>query len=1766
MKKIHAKILSLFYCSVIILSLISVKVAPIGGLPPQVDVFLLPTNADISPGNPATVEVTYTNIGDTDYELELYVYDNGSLFDSPRPQFRYNGKTFTTTPDQRRIFESFYLQVGESKTVTLIFTVTSDMENGTYKLHIGGQILDQSNVVNFDEKAFWLNMTGGVPPPTETPKESPRARIDVLSSTGELQGEFEEGDSVIFDGSKSYDPDGGSLTFSWTSNIDGFLSNQSYFITQTLSIGEHIIMLTVTDDEGDTDTATAQITIKEENLPPVADAGPDLTVNVNEVFTLDASNSYDPDGTIVSYSWIFGPYPYSVKGGKAVTHSYSAAGEYTVTLSVTDDDKAKSEDTIVITVIGIEPQISILTDTIPNTLTIGKEYEFTIKVKAENGTIENLQATLRTDPAHIEVLTDTTIRCGNLYSDDEFVFSWKVSPTEKGSIEIEIVFTGDNISEKKIKRSVVISIQEYQDLANKTQRDPQFELVKVVIIDDYPAHESDSLLRYKEIRYVLTTEFLQKTNRFVLSFHGDGKSDWKVKVIKIFGNKDSPAENIQWIATPAKEITGLSGSYEFDFTIERPSIVIVVVQRSGDLLGDGTYNIYFQDDYEESDFDKNIEDMANQFGGQFAQNIAFAAELYEFLNKNLPAIIQGRIEQTFPAGKVTIASASLYVGAEGSVNIGVGGEIIGSIKIIRDFDGTFYVALQGREELWGKIGTGVGVSLKGGIKVRSGPLEMNFGGGGELSAGVDALLSQNCQITYYQDISTVMNALGLLSQYQKINPSTVISYLIIEDICGYQIPHIYDVFLVYLNLGILDPQASRFFEEQSQFFVSSIFQYVQDIQDFFTSLEKTWREDNTFIEVRGIPQVPSRIKVSGEVSGSVPLSVIFAGIPLLEIFMVTSGADLTLLEVEAYPYIRFYTKPRVTVGVDFKADFTDLRINLLVTNTDLFNDVFQPELGIEITSSIENLDISQEVTVKRKVAPDVYCQDTIINQNLARDLISLFSTGSLYDQTLQEALFKSILTVDLQHTKQLITETEVFLDTSIFFEIKGGIVIDPDISVDIGARSSVKRMISEPWGFNQSDLYDGSLKEFSENDFAIASQYLPRIFAPDDLSLVPNTVYYRILFNERTGEAAIQYIINPGTIMCIRFYVYFDDIDDLKNLSSGGWPIPSRFVIFSNFLSMDGQGNITIIGNPSEIYNILARSYFDNKGDIQKIHGDLTRFIERNYQLSTMNGVTIENKKDVKRYNIHYFKTPVDKESITLLNKLTPDVLVILNKAKTSQAEVFEKEFSHSSLRIPFGMDDTYFSWTQEGVFLATNFNTDVANFRNPFLNLPASMDTAFFVSTHCPVELHVYDSQGRHTGFNEQTATIDVEIPHSHYYKVGEDTYVTIYNANDTYKIEVVGTDDGMYNLTVSQPVEVIVAGSTSTTRVTVPTEVHMKKNEVHSVSYDSKDLSEKISEKTSEIIKDRGLQQGETQLDDILDEAAEEVVMSIDTDGDGVPDVEDSTPIFVKRKIPIYWLIIVGVVMLCIGSYIGRKTLKKAVTRIELPTISGKKTEAKITVNGKSYNLTGSPLTVGRCKDADIRIDDPDQVVSRVHAKIFKDSGQYWIEDMNSRHGTFVYQNNQYKKIQKWALYDGDVIVLCYDPKKGKGLPLMFGTVKNGKPVKTKIAGKEAEVIVGGKRIPLTKKIMTIGRSDKADIRIDDPYQLVSRMHSQILKDDSGQYWVEDTNSKHGTFVYQNGQYKKILKWALYDGDVIVLCHDVEGGKEFPIKFRKQKNDMEV
>jgi PKD repeat protein len=100
------------------------------------------------------------------------------------------------------------------------------------------------------------------------------------------------------------------------------------------------------------------------NAKPVAAAGDDRKVIVSESMQFNGSKSHDPDGNIASYQWDFGDG--KTGSGVTVNYAYTAAGTYTVTLTVTDNNGATATDTAIMTVLtpveAIDDLITIVND------------------------------------------------------------------------------------------------------------------------------------------------------------------------------------------------------------------------------------------------------------------------------------------------------------------------------------------------------------------------------------------------------------------------------------------------------------------------------------------------------------------------------------------------------------------------------------------------------------------------------------------------------------------------------------------------------------------------------------------------------------------------------------------------------------------------------------------------------------------------------------------------------------------------------------------------------------------------------------------------------------------------------------------------------------------------------------------------------------------------------------------------------------------------------------------------------------------------------------------------------------------------------------------------------------------------------------------------------------------------------------------------------------------------------------------------------------
>jgi PKD repeat protein len=145
------------------------------------------------------------------------------------------------------------------------------------------------------------------------------------------------GETLRFSGNGSSDPDGSIISYAWDfgdgSQGDGPSVSHAYDLP-----GDYRVTLTVTDDGGLRNRAALSIHIARPapmNQPPTAVISGPTSGLVGETLNLDGSGSNDLDGSVVGYDWNFGDG--NTGSGVIVTHVYTQAGSYQVTLTVTDD-------------------------------------------------------------------------------------------------------------------------------------------------------------------------------------------------------------------------------------------------------------------------------------------------------------------------------------------------------------------------------------------------------------------------------------------------------------------------------------------------------------------------------------------------------------------------------------------------------------------------------------------------------------------------------------------------------------------------------------------------------------------------------------------------------------------------------------------------------------------------------------------------------------------------------------------------------------------------------------------------------------------------------------------------------------------------------------------------------------------------------------------------------------------------------------------------------------------------------------------------------------------------------------------------------------------------------------------------------------------------------------------------------------------------------------------------------------------------------------
>lgn len=166
---------------------------------------------------------------------------------------------------------------------------------------------------------------------------------------------------VHFNASKSYDPDGDTLSYQWTltkgseqTPVEIEQQKEDDIAIKLTNTGKYVLTLIVSDGKLDSKPSQLEIALNSE-ATLVAAAGQDMTVKKGQVISLDGSESRDLDDVIISYYWDIIEKPVNSQANILKHNSAKTSfvidlvGKYTVELRVQNESGDVATDTLTIT-------------------------------------------------------------------------------------------------------------------------------------------------------------------------------------------------------------------------------------------------------------------------------------------------------------------------------------------------------------------------------------------------------------------------------------------------------------------------------------------------------------------------------------------------------------------------------------------------------------------------------------------------------------------------------------------------------------------------------------------------------------------------------------------------------------------------------------------------------------------------------------------------------------------------------------------------------------------------------------------------------------------------------------------------------------------------------------------------------------------------------------------------------------------------------------------------------------------------------------------------------------------------------------------------------------------------------------------------------------------------------------------------------------------------------------------------------------------------
>jgi len=268
--------------------------------------------------------------------------------------------------------------------------------------------------------------TTGVAPTVNISRPTAGLSAAVISSGSSFSSP--EGTAVTLNGSASSpsaQDNAAGFTYSWTVTKNGATfgaGSAAVFSFTPNDEGMYVATLQATDDGGM--TGTSSVTITGANVAPSAKIAsiswtPQLVLTTNE--SVSFAGTFTDPGTLDTHTagWNFGDG--ATASGLSATHSYSAAGSYTVTFTVTDDDNGVGQATTTVTIQTPEQALTSIAGYVQSlkSLNNGQKNSLTAKLDAAGASIargDAGSATNQLDAFLNELQADLTT--GRITSDD----------------------------------------------------------------------------------------------------------------------------------------------------------------------------------------------------------------------------------------------------------------------------------------------------------------------------------------------------------------------------------------------------------------------------------------------------------------------------------------------------------------------------------------------------------------------------------------------------------------------------------------------------------------------------------------------------------------------------------------------------------------------------------------------------------------------------------------------------------------------------------------------------------------------------------------------------------------------------------------------------------------------------------------------------------------------------------------------------------------------------------------------------------------------------------------------------------------------------------------------------------------------------------------------------------------------------------------------------------------------------------------------------